>query len=46
MKSPYKMNKYGVDMEVLNGLGVRSIGTALLDKDIIVIDEIGSMEIL
>lgn len=46
MKSPVKLNKYGIDLNVLEEIGVVSLLAALRDKEIIVIDEIGSMEIV
>ncbi|MBN1621917.1 MAG: hypothetical protein JW871_04935 [Endomicrobiales bacterium] len=46
MKSGAKLNKYGVDLDVLEKIGISSIKKALNEKEIIVIDEIGSMEIL
>ena len=46
MKSNHKLNKYGIDIGVLEGLGAGSLIKALKEKEIIVIDEIGSMEII
>jgi nucleoside-triphosphatase len=46
MKSSCKLNKYGIDLGVLEGIGIAALGRALEEKDIIVIDEIGSMEIV
>ncbi len=46
MKSAFKLNKYGIDIGVLEGLAAESLLRALKDKEIIVIDEIGSMEIV
>ena len=46
MKSPCKLNKYGIDLSVLEGIGIAALRKALEEKRIIVIDEIGSMEIL
>ncbi|MHB9154586.1 MAG: nucleoside-triphosphatase [Endomicrobiales bacterium] len=46
MKSAAKLNKYGVDLNVLENIGVTALREALSGKEIIVIDEIGSMEIL
>ena len=46
MKSLLKLNKYGVDPEVLEGLGAEALRKALKSKELIVIDEIGSMEIM
>jgi len=46
MKSAYKFNKYGINIGVLEGLGADSLIKAAKSKDLIVIDEIGSMEII
>ncbi|OGW50169.1 MAG: hypothetical protein A2Z50_04050 [Nitrospirae bacterium RBG_19FT_COMBO_42_15] len=48
LESPYKSGKYGVDIKALEDIGVASIESAVSDKDkdVIVIDEIGSMETL
>lgn len=48
LESPYKVGKYGVDMKALEDIGVSSLESAITDKekDVIVIDEIGKMEIL
>lgn len=46
LNSKYKLRDYGVDVEVLESIGVKSIIDALEDKKtkIVVIDEIGKME--
>ncbi len=44
MKSQYKLNKYGIDIKVVENIGVSSIKKALLEKKLVVIDEIGTME--
>lgn len=48
LESPHKIGKYGVDMKALEEIGVSSLESAIADKekDIIVIDEIGTMEAL
>ena len=46
LASPQRLNKYGVDMRVLEDLGVESLRRAARESDLVVIDEIGSMEIL
>lgn len=46
MKSGVKLNKYGIDLNVLEEIGVVSLLSALRDKEIIIIDEIGSMEVV
>lgn len=46
LNSKYKLRDYGVDVEVLNRIGVKSITDALEDEKIkvIIVDEIGKME--
>lgn len=44
MKSEYKLNKYGIDRETLEKIAVSAMDEAWVRKEIIVIDEIGSME--
>lgn len=44
MKSSCKLNKYGIDLSVVDEIGVKALYKAINEKDIIVIDEIGSME--
>lgn len=44
MESPYKLNKYGVDLGVLEGIGVDAVLKACATKKVVVIDEIGTME--
>lgn len=47
LKSPAKLNKYGVDLGVLEKLGVAALEKGLSEGGkLIVIDEIGAMEIL
>ena len=46
MKSSYKFNKYGIDGHVLEDIGAGSLAKALKEKELIVIDEIGSIEIV
>ncbi len=46
MKSPHKLNKYGIDIDVLEKIGADALIKAARDKELIVIDEIGSMEIV
>ena len=45
IKSPYRVSKYGVNIEGLERIGVESILKALEENDVIVIDEIGKMEL-
>jgi len=46
MKTKYKVSKYNVDIKALDNIGVKSMEDALAGKEMIVIDEIGSMEII
>jgi nucleoside-triphosphatase len=46
MKSAYRLNKYGIDVGVLENIGADSLLKALKTNELIVIDEIGSMEII
>jgi nucleoside-triphosphatase len=45
IKSPYKVSKYGVNIDDLEKIGVKSIKNALGNCELIVIDEIGKMEL-
>ena len=45
IKSPYRVSKYGVDTESLDRIGVSALRRAAKDCDLIVIDEIGKMEL-
>lgn len=45
-KSRYKVGKYGVGVYTLNRIGVKEVQMCLMEKKIIVIDEIGKMELL
>ena len=45
-KSRYKVGDYGVGVYTLNRIGVKEIQGCLMEKKIIVIDEIGKMELL
>ena len=44
--SPKRVSKYGVDTTALDGLAVPAIQAAVLQDKVVVIDEIGPMEIL
>ena len=44
--SPYRVSKYKVDVDSLNRVGVSAVKQALTECDLIVIDEIGKMELL
>jgi len=46
LSSPYQVSKYRVDTDSLNRVGVSALRQALKESDLIVIDEIGKMEIL
>jgi len=44
-KSRCRVGKYGVEVSTLDSLGVKEIEEALRDKKLLVIDEIGKMEL-
>jgi len=46
ISSPYQVSKYRVDTDALDRLGVSALSQALKESDLIVIDEIGKMELL
>ncbi len=43
--SPYQVSKYKVDIDSLNRVGVSALRQALKESDLIVIDELGKMEL-
>lgn len=43
--SRYRISKYGVNITVIDRIGVSAIADAIKNKDIIIIDEIGRMEL-
>ncbi len=45
IESPFRVGKYGVDVSVLDGTGVDAIYRAIEQNDLIIIDEIGKMEL-
>ncbi|HEV2231046.1 MAG TPA: NTPase [Thermoplasmata archaeon] len=45
MKSRVRSGKYGVNVAALEGLGARSLAEARESADVIVIDEVGKMEV-
>ena len=45
IKSLYRVSKYGVDVDNFEKIGVESIKKAILAKELIIIDEIGKMEL-
>lgn len=46
LDSPFRVGRYGVDMSVLDSIGVDCLMKAVNNKRLIAIDEIGPMEIL
>lgn len=44
-KSPYRVSKYGVDIESLDKVGVSALEQARQECELVVIDEIGKMEL-
>jgi nucleoside-triphosphatase len=44
-QSPYRVSKYGVDLAALEEVAVPAIRNAIQECDIVVIDEIGKMEL-
>ncbi|MGB5924808.1 MAG: NTPase [Dehalococcoidia bacterium] len=46
ISSPYQVSKYRVDTDSLNRVGVSALRQALKESDLVVIDEIGKMELL
>jgi nucleoside-triphosphatase len=46
ISSPYQVSKYRVDTDALDKVGVTALRQALEESDVIVIDEIGKMELL
>jgi nucleoside-triphosphatase len=46
ISSPHQISKYRVDTDSLNRVGVSALRQALKESDLVVIDEIGKMELL
>lgn len=46
ISSPYRVSKYQVDIDSLNKVGVSALQRALTERDLMVVDEIGKMELL
>jgi len=46
ISSPYRVSKYRVDIDALDRVGVSALRQALKEADLVVIDEIGKMELL
>ena len=44
-RGPHRVSKYGVDISNLNGVAVAAVEEAIEKSDLIVIDEIGKMEL-
>ena len=44
-KSPHKVGKYGVDIASLEAVGVAALRRAIQEEPVVVIDEIGKMEL-
>jgi nucleoside-triphosphatase len=45
ISSPYRVSKYGVDIESLDRVGVAALTKAIEECDVIIVDEIGKMEL-
>lgn len=45
VKGPYRVGKYGVDLEAFEAAGVGALERAVREKELIVIDELGKMEL-
>ena len=45
IQGPFRVGKYGVDIEGLDRVGVAALNRAIEEKEIILIDEIGKMEL-
>ncbi len=45
VKSPHRVSKYGVDVEGLDRVGVSALRQATRECDLVIIDEIGKMEL-
>jgi nucleoside-triphosphatase len=43
--SPYRVSKYGVDVDALDRVGVPALRKAVLQSNLVIIDEIGKMEL-
>ncbi len=43
--SPYRVSRYGVDIDVLDHIGVPALNNAIQECDLVVVDEIGKMEL-
>ena len=45
VRSPYRVSKYGVDIDSIDKVAVPALKQAIQSKDIVVLDEIGKMEL-
>ncbi|MFC2005183.1 NTPase [Chloroflexota bacterium] len=45
IRSPYRVSKYGVDIEALERVGIPALRRAVQHCDLVIIDEIGKMEL-
>lgn len=45
LKSTHRVGKYGVDVKAVDRVGVAAVADAIRDRDLVVIDEIGKMEL-
>lgn len=45
IRSPYRVSRYGVDIDSFEAIGAESVRKAISTKELIVIDEIGRMEL-
>src|SRR4030042_397641 len=45
ISSPHRVSKYGVDISNLDNIGVAALYQSLKESDLIIIDEIGKMEL-
>jgi nucleoside-triphosphatase len=43
--SPYRVSKYGVDIDSLDKVGVSALNQAVQECDLVIVDEIGKMEL-
>ena len=43
--SPYRVSKYGVDINILDRFGVNALSKAAQERPLVIIDEIGKMEL-
>jgi nucleoside-triphosphatase len=45
IRSPHRVGRYGVDIEAMDGVGVAALQQAAQHCDLVVVDEIGKMEL-